>query len=276
MKIGIVVLNYNNYLCTYDCVDYLIKTNIDKIVIVDNCSTNESYERLLNRYLNNKQVEVTKTSKNLGYARGMNYGINRLKTFDVYDFIGIFNNDLNFENVDFFKVLSNCMNYDLVSLELLNTDGSIQKPTGIFKKTPIFHLIKTQIYCFVNTIKNVFGIKIVKKPFLYDEKQIIISGPCFFLSKKFINTYGGLYYGTFMYNEEFNLYTMLRKKKGETKYIRGMKITHLEGASDIGLKKISNKKLRLIFVSSIKSIPVLWKKPQSILKYYKKAEKKYV
>lgn len=88
----IIVLNYNNYRDTIECIKSL--EEIDylnyKIVIVDNNSNNESHKVLEEKY--SKKHVYIQTGKNLGYAGGNNVGINyalKCKT----DYVCILNND---------------------------------------------------------------------------------------------------------------------------------------------------------------------------------------
>ena len=67
MKIGIVILNYLAYKITMKTVDSFMKqdpvSNEIKIIIVDNCSPNESYEKLCETYAKNSLVKVICTEK---------------------------------------------------------------------------------------------------------------------------------------------------------------------------------------------------------------------
>lgn len=71
--IGIVILNYNDYKTTIQLVDSIIEYEyIDKIVVVDNCSQDNSYQYLMQ--LSSAKVDVIKTEKNGGYSYGNNFG----------------------------------------------------------------------------------------------------------------------------------------------------------------------------------------------------------
>ena len=74
-KIGMVILNYNDYETTSNYID-MIKNykSINYIVVVDNNSTDGSYEKLSK--INSNKIKVIKTDKNKGYAYGNNFGIN--------------------------------------------------------------------------------------------------------------------------------------------------------------------------------------------------------
>lgn len=90
--VGIVILNYNNWEDTVKCVSSVIenvKCNY-KIIVVDNCSVNQSYEELKNRMP--ESVVLIETGRNLGYAGGNNIGIKQAKDLKC-DYICILNND---------------------------------------------------------------------------------------------------------------------------------------------------------------------------------------
>ncbi|EOU1702956.1 glycosyltransferase [Clostridium perfringens] len=70
----LVVLNYNDYLTTKNFIEKIKQySNLEKIIIVDNNSTDNSYELLMK--LKSSKIEVIKCPKNNGYASGNNFGI---------------------------------------------------------------------------------------------------------------------------------------------------------------------------------------------------------
>lgn len=72
----LVVLNYNNYADTSLFVNKINKYDeIKKIIIVDNCSQNNSFEILLDEFSKNHKIDVIKSPINGGYAKGNNFGI---------------------------------------------------------------------------------------------------------------------------------------------------------------------------------------------------------
>ena len=68
-----IILNYND---SDNCISLVSSVKnygcVDRIVIVDNCSTDDSYEKLL-PYADEK-TDVVKSDKNGGYSYGNNYG----------------------------------------------------------------------------------------------------------------------------------------------------------------------------------------------------------
>ena len=96
MSIALIVLNYNDYETTIKYINFVKKYNlIDNVIIVDNCSTNNSYEKL-KRYESEK-IDVIITDKNGGYAYGNNYGVMYAKDKYNPNYLIISNPDVFFE-----------------------------------------------------------------------------------------------------------------------------------------------------------------------------------
>lgn len=75
IKVGIIILNYNNYEDTLECYNSIsvLKSYETEIIVVDNCSTNDSFD-ILKKALP-KEVHLIRSDKNRGYAAGNNIGI---------------------------------------------------------------------------------------------------------------------------------------------------------------------------------------------------------
>ena len=80
-EIIVLILNYNSCGLTTKCVNKLLDISENlKILVVDNCSTDSSYEKLSACFLKDSQrVEIIKTDVNLGYANGNNFGMKHIK-----------------------------------------------------------------------------------------------------------------------------------------------------------------------------------------------------
>lgn len=70
-----IVLNYKNYSQTIECAQILIEAGMDRIIIVDNASPNNSYLFLKKNFNRSRQVFVVESEKNGGYAEGNNFGL---------------------------------------------------------------------------------------------------------------------------------------------------------------------------------------------------------
>lgn len=97
-NIGIVVLNYMAYEETKNVVKQFLdlpKNNINlRIMIVDNSSSNKSFEILKDYFSSADLVKVIKTSKNLGFANGNNFGYIELKKMFDPDYVIFSNSDI--------------------------------------------------------------------------------------------------------------------------------------------------------------------------------------
>lgn len=72
--IDVVVLNYNDSETTVTFVSKMkINSNIRKIIIIDNCSTDGSLQKL--RKLKDDKIDLVECPKNGGYGYGNNYGV---------------------------------------------------------------------------------------------------------------------------------------------------------------------------------------------------------
>ena len=126
-KTAIIVLNYNDSETVINYID-LIKnySSIDRIVIVDNSSTDNSYEIL--KKLENKKINVIKTEENRGYAYGNNYGVHFLEEKnEYYDNIIISNADIYVTNETIEKCTSFLDKHNdvaIVSPTMYMKDGS--------------------------------------------------------------------------------------------------------------------------------------------------------
>ena len=91
LKIAIVILNWNGYEDTSECIISLQKITYDnyQIVVVDNGSDVEDFNKLKNNFPN---VKVLRSDVNLGFTGGNNLGI-KYSLEEKTDFILLLNND---------------------------------------------------------------------------------------------------------------------------------------------------------------------------------------
>ena len=76
-NISVVILNYNNKNVIFRCVDTLLRFNSRysyDIIVVDNNSTDGSYEELIKKYTNINNVKIVRNDKN-GCSSGRNLGV---------------------------------------------------------------------------------------------------------------------------------------------------------------------------------------------------------
>lgn len=100
MRIAIVILNYNSFKETLNCVNSIKEFTQKypyKIFIVDNASSDESRELLHAEYDNNDEIVIIENKINGGYSYGNNIGIECAKK-EGYRYIFISNPDVILRN----------------------------------------------------------------------------------------------------------------------------------------------------------------------------------
>lgn len=212
MEYGVVILNYNNYLLTQSCVESLLNFIGDNlIVVVDNKSTNNSYQVLKECFFKSKNVIVINSETNNGYAAGNNIGLNYIKeNYENIQYYIIMNPDVKIDSSDTFEKLIDHMKYDsdiacISPLMVLN---------GILDLKNCFWSLPDNTTIFLNWLsldnkrkeKNVICYR--KEKYSYVD---VVPGSCFMIRKKFFDLIGKLDENTFLYNEEILLAHQVKK-----------------------------------------------------------------
>ena len=93
-SIYVVVLNCNNYTDTKECIESIRQSlyPIDRIILVDNGSRDNSIEKLEENYRQSGKLEIIRNGINEGFARCVNVGIRRALD-DGAEYILLVNND---------------------------------------------------------------------------------------------------------------------------------------------------------------------------------------
>ena len=107
-NIAVIVLNYNNYNDTIICTDNMLRKNVAAdIVIVDNNSSNESYQVLSDKYKDKQHIHIVKNAVNSGYAAGNNVGFRYiLEKNPMIEYVCIMNPDTLFDDRHLLENLS--------------------------------------------------------------------------------------------------------------------------------------------------------------------------
>lgn len=136
-EVVFIILNYQTFDNTIRQVNELLSNirNDYYIIIVDNDSSNSSYNILKSEYNNNQYVDVIKTSENGGYAKGNNWGLKYASRYNPR-FVCIINNDVHF-SLSTIEALRNI--YD--GLDRPAVISPIQMlPGNIIAKSPELHV----------------------------------------------------------------------------------------------------------------------------------------
>ena len=213
-KVGIVILNYDTYSETINCINSILrhKLNIEKIVIVDNASKNDSYSILKNTYKQNNKIHVIKTHRNVGFAKGNNEGILFLRKRGISHVL-LLNNDTIILNDDYLeKMLYKCTkNTGIIGSKIKLLYGIEQgmEKEDISLGYSLYHFISALCkYCYIYL------------PFVYIHKKMNgkwVHGCSILLTPSFFDKYECLWPYTFLYREEMILSIMMEKSGLKTK-----------------------------------------------------------
>jgi len=107
----VITLNWNTKDMTTECVHSILKSDYPnfKIVVVDNNSSDGSVEAFKKEFGN--RIDIIKTDKNLGYGRGMNFGMEYALKFNPKYFF-IMNNDTKIDPSAISVMVKTSQKYD--------------------------------------------------------------------------------------------------------------------------------------------------------------------
>lgn len=93
-KVGIIVLNYNGFSDTLECLQSLMKSDFSNFVVmvVDNASSGEDVKKLTQEIVD-ERFEFIENDRNYGFAEGNNIAIRQLMKRDDVGYIMLLNND---------------------------------------------------------------------------------------------------------------------------------------------------------------------------------------
>lgn len=228
-NVAIVILNYLNYEDTIECVDSILDMQyaICGVVVVDNGSENQSYEKLKDKYNNYNNIVVISSGANLGYAKGNNVGITYARRYLNADYVLAVNNDTIFTDKNYIDgLLSNySKGVGVLGSKIVLKNGE-QGPLVRYKglKATLYHYINELSYhcgsCFDFIINK-------KKP------VVVLHGCSLMFTPDFFKSYKGFYKKTFLYGEEDILYYMCRCKGLRQIYVPEVQIFHKEDMSSL-------------------------------------------
>ncbi len=241
----LVVLNYNDKKTT---VNFISNTqqcqNIEKIIVVDNCSTDGSYEALQD-YVSDR-IDVIQTEKNRGYAYGNNYGIRyAIMQYDpVICFVS--NPDVAFEN-NTIIAMQECLEE--------NADIAVVAPV-VNQGYNIWHLPQ-----FIGVIESLFLVwhnihkKKIKKKIIDSKTTIVpvgvVEGSFFAITIQAYKLIDGFDEDTFLYYEENITAQRIHNKNLKISVLRDQRYNHYHSVS---IKKQYKSKARAfkLFYPSMK------------------------
>lgn len=245
-NIGIVILNYNDYKTTIQLVNLINKYEcIDKIVVVDNCSQDDSYQYLLQ--LSGVKVDVIKTEKNGGYSYGNNFGAYWLIDNYHIEILFLANPDVWFSEEYIIKVSDTLTKnkFQMVTGIMTDFNGCSEK-----KKSRLNTYYDDLLDCTV-LVKRLFP---DLRDNLHEGSGLVpcnfIHGSLFGIRVEVFKKIGGLDEGVFLYAEERILSTKILKYGYKMAIDTDIKFLHMHSVS-INKSLDYCRQLKLLYTSRL-------------------------
>jgi len=242
-KVIIIILNYNRPLDTVDCINSLQQIDYPSfhILLIDNCSTDNSLE-VFSKKLSG--VEIYNTEENLGYTRGVNFGLKIAEKFES-EYILLLNNDTIVEK-DFLTIL----------VSAVDSDNSTAAACGTIlcehRRNEIWYaggkLIRWRGLAVHNGKKRLFDRQSDKKP-VYTS---FITGCSILLRAKYLEDIGYEDDRFFMYLDDIELSSRIQSKGYKLLYVPNSIIYHkVINESESPFKLYYSVRNRLLLISLI-------------------------
>lgn len=219
----LILLNYNDYEDTLKFVnEHSNLKELNKIIVVDNCSLDNSYFILQNIFKNNNKIDIIQSSNNGGYSSGNNFGIKyALKNYKPDNFI-IANPDTRIDYQNFNGFMRTVYH-------LTNTYPNrlgIVAPMTVSLKTSDVNVGWKQPNILDDIISNLMVINKIKRKFIFKKRKYnkdyikidVVLGAFFLVTAKSIIDVGLFDDQTFLYCEE-NILSFKLKKKGYKNFV---------------------------------------------------------
>ena len=229
----ISVLNWNGGEKTIRCLDSLKMLTYErfKIVVVDNASTDGSVERLRQAH---PDIEVIRSSENLGYAAGNELAVKRALAADA-DLLWIVNNDATVHPDSLTQLVSAYLRHGTALYGGLPLNTSALSPDSqvlfarkflapVYKESlvPSRHLTYAEM--FPDTQARQVG---------------ALSGSCLLIPLSLVRQYGFMDTSFFMYSEEIDYCLRLRQKGVACYLVPQAVVFHIKAGSSKGSVRLT-------------------------------------
>tara|TARA_Y100000389_G_scaffold198515_1_gene235171 strand:+ start:976 stop:1878 length:903 start_codon:yes stop_codon:yes gene_type:complete len=234
----VVIVTYNTTKkVILDCLNSISKDV--SILIVENSNSFINENLIITKFPN---VNIVCTGENLGYGKGNNFGINRVKT----DYVLILNPDVTcdikfFSNI--FSVIDEAKDFTIIGCQYLS--DNVFMPAGFFEKKNNDNFVKDFKSSNIKSITEVEW----------------VTGCSMLLNLKKFNNREIFDKNFFLYFEEFDLCKFIKKTGGKIYTSNKLKVHHLGFKSSLNEDEIENLK-----TMNIKDWHFMW----SSFYFYKK------
>jgi GT2 family glycosyltransferase len=229
--IAVILINYNSIDYSIACIESILKNTSNsisfEIIVVDNASKNNEFEKLVEftTNLESKNVVILKSSLNLGFGGGNMLGAQHSNA-TYYAFV---NNDSIFKN-DCLSLLKEAMDnnteYGICGPKAFKEDGNIL-PTLDYFASPIKELIGRSMLHKINSKKYIDR----SKNYVNHQVGQFVSGSFMMIRSSDFWKVGGFDTNIFLYYEETDLCKRLLKLGKKAYLIPEAEFIHFHGAS---------------------------------------------
>tara|TARA_Y100000996_G_scaffold108873_1_gene80429 strand:- start:550 stop:1377 length:828 start_codon:yes stop_codon:yes gene_type:complete len=227
--IKILILNYNGENIIHQCLESALNLDYDNysVDVIDNGSSDESVKIIREEF---DSVSIHSIDKNLGYAKGYNYGFDKLKNQD-FDYYLILNNDT--------VVVKNLLKNLLININKYG-DSNIYGPKICYSNTRKLWFAGGLYNKFLGIAKHV-GINEIEDNITYKTNITdYITGCCMLIKKDTIDKLNGFDDSYTMYYEDLDLCHRAYEYDTKCYIIEGDPIYH-EVSYTIGAKSFHKK-----------------------------------
>lgn len=246
MDISIIIINYNTFQLTNNCIKSVIEKTKGisyEIILVDNASTEcdaDEFKKLF------PQINLIKSKENLGFSKGNNFGISQAKG----EFVLLLNNDCELiENsiLICYNELLRRKNVDVLACKLIYPNGKLQHNCQSFPSATKIWIEKLRLHkLFPKKFRSNY-----LKGFYWDYNSSgfpeWIWGTFFMFRKSVLNVLPQkkLDEDFFMYGEDMQWCWDFKNAKIKIGYTPKTTVIHISGSSKGNRKILVNKNHQL-------------------------------
>ena len=222
--VGIILVNYNGYEDTKECIESIKKNTYHnyKIIIVDNASLDGSGKLLDNEYSGDKDIIVILNRENAGFSEGNNIGL-KYASEEKLDYVLMLNNDTIVDSDFLYKLIKGARKTNF---------------KGLYSGKILYYFDKDKIW-FAGGKYNYFkgtasheGVNENDGKYYNTTRKIeFICGCCIFMSMEIYHQLGNLSDEYFLYAEDLDYSLMAQNKNISMYYIPEARIYHKVSAS---------------------------------------------
>lgn len=264
--VDILTLNYNDAVTTADFVKSVEKyTCVDKILIVDNHSTDDSLNEL--KKIKSDKVLLIKSGINGGYGAGNNLGIRYLHEKCESKYILLANPDVIVDEKtinEMLLFLKNHSDYAIVAPLMTNPKGVVQYNTA-FKLPRLWQFLMSFEILSSRTFKPFYYKRLENLPKPFCDVDAL-AGSLFMMNTEKMVRYGMFDENVFLYCEELILGAKFRNAKQKValltseKYVHNHSVSISKSYKNIFAKNVLLNKSKIHYAKKYYKMnaPVLW------------------